>query len=74
MTAQTTAASKSATGPAYIIPSIPIKSGNTTIRGSKNKIYLVSARKLPLLGFPIAVKKLELIGCRKFTKVKNKKI
>ena len=66
-----TAAMPSATGPAYIIPSIPIKNGNTTSNGSKKRICLVKARKLPLFGFPIAVKKFDVIGCIKFAKVKN---
>ena len=72
ITAHTIAASRSATGPAYIIPSIPINNGNITISGSRNMICLVKAKKLPRFGLPIAVKKFELIGCRKLTKVKNK--
>ena len=44
------------------------------MRGSKNKICLVNARKLPTFGLPMAVKKLDVMGCIKLTKVKNKKI
>jgi hypothetical protein len=72
MTVQTIAAKASATGPAYIIPSIPINSGKINISGSRNIICLVNARKLPFFGLPIAVKKLEVIGCIKFKNVKNK--
>ncbi len=72
--AHTRAARQSATGPAYIIPSIPKRSGNPRMSGSKNRICLVNARKLPTFGLPIAVKKFEVIGCIKLTKVKNKKM
>ena len=68
------AAIKSATGPAYITPSIPIYKGKIIIRGSKNIICLVRERSIPLSGFPIAVKKFDVIGCTKFKNVKNKKI
>lgn len=68
------AAIKSATGPAYIIPSIPIKSGKIIINGRRKIICLVSDKSMPFIGFPIAVKKFDVIGCIKFKKVKNKKI
>ena len=67
----TTAAIKSATGPAYMIPSIPMEYGNTNSNGSKKIICLVKDRNTPPFGFPIAVKKLEEIGCKKFKNVKN---
>ena len=69
-----TPAVMSAMGPAYNIPSIPRKSGKIKISGSKKNICRVSERKIPFLGFPIAVKKLEVMGCKKFKKVKNKNI
>ena len=67
-----TAARQSATGAAYMIPSMPTKSGNISVRGSKNTICLVSDRKVPFCGFPIEVKNVDVIGCKKFTKVKNR--
>ncbi len=67
-------AMQSATGPAYIIPSMPMGRGNMMIRGSRKMICLVRERKMPPLGFPMAVKKLELMGCRKFRKVKKRKM
>ena len=70
----TAAARKSATGPAYMIPSIPMKRGKIIKRGRRKMICLVRDRKAPTFGLPMAVKKLEVIGCRKFRKVKNKKI
>ena len=70
----TVKARKSAMGPAYMIPSIPAKRGKMRIRGRRKRICLVRDRKVPLLGFPMEVKKLELTGCKKFTKVKNRKM
>ena len=63
---------KSAIGPAYIIPSMPINIGNITIKGNKNNICLVNERNIPFLGFPIAVKKLDDIGWKQFKNVNNK--
>ena len=37
-------------------------------------ICLVRDKSIPFIGFPIAVKKFDVIGCTKFKKVKNKKI
>ena len=68
------AAIRSATGPAYMMPSIPTNNGKIIISGSKNKICLVKDNIIPLVGLPIAVKKLDEIGCKKIKKVKNKKI
>ena len=68
------AAARSAAGPAYMIPSIPRKSGKSRIRGRRNMICLVRDRKVPILGFAIDVKKLDVIGCRKFRKVKKRNI
>ena len=56
------AARKSATGPAYMIPSIPIKIGKITMKGSKKIICLVNARKVPFTGFPMAAKNVDDIG------------
>lgn len=67
-----TAANTSAIGPAYKIPSIPIKSGKITTNGSRNKICRVRDKKIPFTGFPIEVKNVDVIGCIKFKKVKNK--
>ena len=53
---------------------MPINKGNIIINGSKNNICLVNERNIPFLGLPIAVKKLDDIGCMQFTKVKNKNI
>ena len=70
----TAAAIRSATGPAYMIPSIPINSGRRIISGRRKRICLVRDRKIPFFGFPMDVKKLELMGCIPFRKVKNRKI
>ena len=56
------------------MPSIPIKRGSAIIRGNKKIICLVRDKKIPPFGFPIAVKKFEVMGCKKLKKVKNKKI
>ena len=69
----TAKARKSAIGPAYISPSMPKISGKIKRSGSKNKICLVRDRNIPLFGFPMDVKKFDVIGCKKLTKVKNKK-
>ena len=66
-------AMQSATGPAYIIPSMPMPRGRMIMSGRRKIICLVRDRNIPPFGLPIAVKKLELIGCRKFKKVKNRK-
>ena len=72
--AQITPAKKSAIGPEYITPSIPINNGITISKGKRNIICLVRDRKVPNFGLPIDVKKFEVIGCIKFIKVKNKNI
>ena len=72
ITIDTTPAIKSAIGPEYIIPSIPITIGKITIKGSKNNICLVNDRNIPFFGFPIAVKKFDDIGWKQFKNVKNK--
>lgn len=69
-----TAAIKSAMGPAYITPLIPKYIGSITANGRKNSICLVKESKIPFIGLPIAVKKLDAIACTKFVNVKNKKI
>ena len=74
ITIDTIPAIKSAIGPEYIIPSIPINNGNIIIKGNKNNICLVSERNIPFFGFPIAVKKFEDIGCKQFMNVNNKNI
>ena len=53
---------KSATGPVYKIPSIPKNIGSTISSGKKKIICLVSDRKMPLIGFPIEVKKVAVTG------------
>ena len=68
----TTPAIKSAIGPAKIIPSIPPMSGSIRINGNRKIICLVNERNIPLVGLPMEEKKLELIGCKKFQKVKKK--
>ena len=70
----TTPAIKSAIGPEYIIPSIPINKGKITINGNKNNICLVSERNIPFYGLPIAEKKLDDIGWKQIKKVNNKNI
>lgn len=67
-------ARKSAIGPAYIIPLIPAIIGNIIISGSRNIICLVSDKNIPRFGLPIAVKKLEVIGCIKLMNVKKRNI
>ena len=64
----------SATGPAYIMPSIPINLGKIRISGSSRMICLVSDRNVPDFGLPIEVKKLDEIGCIKFIHVQNRYI
>ena len=54
-----------------MMPSIPTNNGKIIISGSKNKICLVKDNIIPLVGLPIAVKKLDEIGCKKFKNVKN---
>lgn len=66
------AATKSATGPANIIPSILKNKGRIKINGNRKMIYLVRDKKPPIFAFPIAVKKLELVSCRKLSIVKNR--
>ena len=56
------------------MPSIPNIIGKTTIKGSRKIFCLVSARKVPFIGFPIAVLKVEVIGCIAFANVINKNI
>ena len=70
----TIVATKSATGPAYITPSIPRKSGRIINNGKRKRICLVRDIKIPFFGFPIAVKKFAEIGCKKQRKIKNRKI
>ena len=65
---------KSAIGPAYMIPSIPMARGRIKMSGIRKIICLVSDRKIPPPGFPMEVKKVVVIGCIKFRKVKNRKI
>ena len=65
-------AARSAMGPAYIMPSIPMKIGKRMINGSKKRICLVSDKKIPLTGFPMAVKKVEVTGWIPFKKVANR--
>ena len=67
----TTAAARSAKGPAYMIPSIPQKSGRRTIKGSRKMICLVRDRKIPFFGLPMDVNKLDDTGCTQFKKVNN---
>ena len=44
-------------------PSIPINMGRIMISGSRKIICLVRDRKIPLVAFPMEVKKLEDTGC-----------
>ena len=44
------------------------------MNGSRNIICLVRDKKIPLYALPMEVKKVDVIGCMKFKKVKNKKI
>ena len=64
----------SATGPAYMIPSIPIKNGNMRMSGKRKMICLVNERKIPCVALPIDVKKFEVIGCKQLIKVPSKNI
>lgn len=68
------AAIKSAIGPTYKMPSIPIKIGSSTSIGKKKMICLVRDRNIPLAGFPMDVKKFDVMICIKLIKVKNRKI
>ena len=58
--AQITPAKKSAIGPEYITPSIPINNGITISKGKRNIICLVRDRNVPIFGLPIDVKKFEV--------------
>ena len=40
--------------------------------GKRNRICLVNERKMPFTGLPMEVKNVDVIGCMKFTQVKNK--
>ena len=64
-------ASRSAIGPEYMIPSMPIIKGRPIINGSRKMILLVRLRKVPFSGLPIDVKKLADIGWILFRKTKN---
>ena len=68
----TTPATKSAIGPAYMMPSMPINSGRITINGSKKRIWRVRDRKIPFFGYPIAVNRFDAIGCTQCKNVKNR--
>ena len=70
----TTAAKKSAIGPQYIHPSIPIKCSRIKSSGIKKMICLVRDKKIPFAGFPIDVKNVDVIGCKASYQIKNKKI
>ena len=67
-----TAASPSATGPAYKIPSIPIAIGSSRMSGSRKIIWRVRDKNMPINGLPMAVKQFDVSGWKKFRKVKNK--
>ena len=62
------------------MPSTPSKPifiniiGNITNNGSKNIICLVSDKNVPLLGSPITVQNVDVIGCIPFKNVINKNI
>ena len=66
------AAIKSAIGPANITPLMPIAIGRKIIRGSKKMICRVRDRKVPMPARPMAVKKLDEIGCKALRKVQNR--
>ena len=70
----TAAAAPSAIGPAYITPSIPIKTGKISISGKRKITCLVSDTTIPSFAFPIEVKNPELIGCIPLMNVMNIKI
>ena len=57
-----TAAMASAIGAENIMPSIPKKIGRIIKSGRRKIICLVREMKIPRFAFPIAVKKLEVIG------------
>ena len=69
---QTIVATRSAIGPAYMTPSIPIKRGRIRSSGRRKMICLVNDIKIPFFGLPIAVKKLAEIGCIKHRQIKNR--
>ena len=50
---------------------MPKKCGSATISGSRNMICLVRERKVPLYAFPMELKNIEEIGCKKFNQVKK---
>lgn len=66
------AASKSAVGPAYMIPSMPKNIGNMTRDGSRNMICLVKARNVPIFGLPMAEKNVDDEGWMLLMNVKNR--
>ena len=68
------AAVKSETAAAYKIPSSPQNKGKISKRGIKKITCLVIDRKIPFKGFPIDVKKVVLIGCKKLTMLPKRKI
>ena len=74
ITRQTNAAEKSAMGMEYKSPSIPKNIGSMKSKGRRKMICLVRDRKTPFFGMPIAVKKLEVIGCMKKMQIRNRQI
>lgn len=67
--AQTQAAAKSAIGPAYSIPSMPINVGIMSTSGKKKIICLDSDNIIPFQDLPIEVKKVADKGCNPLTHV-----
>ena len=65
------AAAPSAMGPAYMTPSMPIKSGKMTMSGSRNKIWRVRDMNTPRRALPIELKKLEVTGWMPLISVRN---
>ena len=64
--------STSAQGPEYIMPSMPNICGSRSKAGRKNMICLVRERNIPLRGFPIDVKKVDVMGWMELSHVKKR--
>ena len=58
-------------GPAYMTPSIPIKRGRITIRGSRKTSCLVRDMIIPSFASPMEVKNPADMGCMPLAKVRN---
>lgn len=55
------------------MPSMPKNSGKIKMSGKRKRICRVIDKNNPLIGWPMAVKNVEEIGCKQFKNVQKKK-